>query len=339
VRVGSSNRLADTALIQELKRFANNQPYDEQPLATLNAESIDFEAASHFFSPIRILKHQDLKTLKILIEHQGKTVPTIAGMLLFGKKREEYFPDAWIQVGRFLGHDKSNIQDSLEIRSYPVAAIEEVLAFVRKHATLTFEIESTKRTEHWSIPFQAVREAIINAITHADYSQQGAPTRLSIFQDRLEIESPGLLPFGLTIEEISQGVSKLRNRVIGRIFNELKLIERWGSGIQRIISACEENGLEKPKFEEIGTHFRVTIYIRKKEKLLLDTQDQSILDLLKTNNGLSPREIAKKIKLSTRATRARLASLFERDLIAQISSGPNDPTKRFFLKTRAKWGH
>lgn len=335
VRVGSSNRLADAALIQELKRFAANQSYDEQPMTTLNSDSIDFKVASDFFDPIRTLNSQHLKTLRILVEHQGKTVPTIAGILLFGKKREEYFPDAWIQAGRFLGGDKSNIQDSLEIHSYPIAAIEEAFGFVKKHATIAFEIDAAKRTEHWNIPFKAVREAIINAVTHADYSQQGAPIRLSIFHDRLEIENPGLLPFGLTIEEISQGVSKLRNRVIGRIFNELKLVERWGSGIQRIISACEENGLEKPKFEEIGTHFRVTIYIQQKERLLLDTQDQSILDLLKTKkakNGLSTHDIAENIKLSGRATRARLGSLLERDLIAQIGSGPNDPTRRFLLK-------
>lgn len=176
-----------------------------------------------------------------------------------------------------------------------------------------------------------MREAIINAVTHADYSQLGAPIRLSIFQDRLEIENPGLLPFGLTIEEIAGGVSKLRNRVIGRIFNELKLVERWGSGIQRIISACEENGLEKPKFEEIGTHFRVTIYTQPRREPLLDSQDQHILSLL-TRNSLSTHKISKNIKLSSRATRTRLASLLGRGLIIQMGSGPHDPTKHFFIK-------
>ncbi len=332
VRVGSSNRLADMALIEELKRFVMNQSYDEQPLPTLNAEAIDFKTTSEFFAPYKSIKPQDLKTLRMVVEYQGKIVPTVAGVLLFGKKREEYFPDAWIQAGRFLGADKSKIIDSIEIRSYPVVAIEDALSFVQKHATLALEIEAAKRTERWNIPLQAVREAIINAVTHADYSQLGAPIRLSIFQDRLEIENPGLLPFGLTIEEIAGGVSKLRNRVIGRVFNELKLVERWGSGIQRIISACEENGLEKPKFEEIGTHFRVTIYIQAKREPLLDSQDQSILRLLTTNDGLSTHEISKNIKLSPRATRTRLASLMGRGFIIQMGSGPHDPTKRFFIK-------
>lgn len=75
--------------------------------------------------------------------------------------------------------------------------------------------------DRWAFPPVAVREAIVNAVVHADYSQRGAPIRVSIFDDRIEIENPGLLPFGLTIADIKQGISKLRNRVIGRVFHEL----------------------------------------------------------------------------------------------------------------------
>lgn len=339
IRVGSSNRQADAALIQELKRFAANQSYDEEPLTRLNSEAINFKAISELFAPFRNLKPKDLETLRIIVEYQGKKVPTTAGILLFGKKRKEYFPDAWIQAGCFLGADKSKILDSTEIHSYPIIAIEEALDFVKKHITMAIQIEgpTAKRIEHWSIPIPALREAIINAVVHADYSQQGAPIRISMFRDRLEIENPGLLPFGLTVEEISKGVSKLRNRVIGRIFNELKLVEQWGSGIQRIISSCKENGLAVPKFEEIGTHFRVTIYTELKEKQLLDEHNLAILDLLKVNNGLSTHEIAKSLKLSPRAIRVRLASLLERNLIIQVSSSQNDPTKRYFIPEYADY--
>jgi predicted HTH transcriptional regulator len=69
----------------------------------------------------------------------------------------------------------------------------------------------------------------MNAIVHADYAQQGAPIRIALFDDRTEIENPGLRPFGLTIADIMQGVSKLRNRVIGQVFHELHLIEQWAA--------------------------------------------------------------------------------------------------------------
>ena len=168
-------------------------------------------------------------------------------------------PDAWIQAGRFEGADKSRIVDRAEIRSLPAPAIEEAIAFVHKHALHGAEIGPVRRKEGWSLPPEAVREAIINAVAHTDYAQRGAPLRLSILDNRLEVENPGLLPFGLTIEDLPRGVSKLRNRVIGRVFHALGLIEQWDSGIQRMIAACRDAGLAAPVFEELATRFRVTI--------------------------------------------------------------------------------
>ena len=133
--------------------------------------------------------------------------------------------------------------------------------------------------DRWSIPLVAVRAALMNALVHADYAQQGAPIRVAIFDDRVEIETPGILPFGLTIPDILQGVSGLRNRVIGRAFHELRLIEQWGSGIQRMTSACEEASLAAPKLEEIGIRFRVTIYSTRETKPRTDDTDQRILAL------------------------------------------------------------
>jgi len=88
--------------------------------------------------------------------------------------------------------------------------------------------------------------------------------RLSIFDDRLEVENPGLLPFGLTLEDLPRGVSKLRNRVLGRIFHALGLVEQWGSGIQRMTAACREAGLAAPVFEELATRFRLSLMFYKR---------------------------------------------------------------------------
>lgn len=84
------------------------------------------------------------------------------------------------------------------------------------------------------MPLIAVRQAIINAAVRADFSQTGSPIREAFYDDRVEIENPGLLPLRLTIEDIMRGFSKLRNRVIGRVFKEPGLIEKWSSGIQRM---------------------------------------------------------------------------------------------------------
>ena len=299
----------------------------------MNSEAIDFRVASEFFKPVRKLARKDLETLKIVTNYQGRIVPTVGGILLFGINRLERYPDAWIQVGRFAGNDKRRLIDSMEVRSYLPGAAEEVVAFLQKHMTREAVIGAVKRADHWTLPVVAIREALMNAIVHADYSQRGAPIRVALFDDRLEIDNPGLLPFGLTLEDIQKGISKLRNRVLGRVFQELGLIEQWGSGIQRMTVACKERGLDAPRFEEIGTHFRVTLSAVARRAPAKDARDEAILAALAANQeaGLSTSEIAKQIEISPRAARPRLASLVERGLVAEIGSGPQDPHRRYYF--------
>ena len=330
VRVGSTNRRADRELTEELRRFARGEAYDEQAMPDLDSEVLDFRAASESFAPVRKLKRSDLETLRLVVKHQGRTVPTVGGMVLFGKERERYLPDAWIQAGRFRGTDKTHIADSAAIMSYPAQAVEEAIAFVRKHALHGAEIGAVRRKEHWNLPPAAVREAVINAVVHADYAQRGAPIRVSIFDDRLEVENPGLLPFGLTVDDLRQGISKLRNRVMGRVFHELGLIEQWGSGIQRMTAACLDAGLAAPMLEEIGTRFRVTLHTVRTGSPVVDTTDQAILDALAGGNGLSTQDIAAVIRRTPRATRTRLIKLVERGQVHEVGTSPQDPKRRYF---------
>jgi ATP-dependent DNA helicase RecG len=205
VRVGSTNRGADRELIEELRRFARGETFDEQPMPDLDSEALDFRAASESFATIRKIARRDLEVLRLVTAHQGRKVPTIGGMLLFGHVRDRYFPDAWIQAGRFGGVDRTRIIDHAEIRSLPVRAVDEATAFVQKHSLRGTEIGAVRRKERWNLPPVAVREAVINAVAHTDYAQRGAPIRVSIFDDRLEVENPGLLPFGLTVEDLPRG--------------------------------------------------------------------------------------------------------------------------------------
>jgi ATP-dependent DNA helicase RecG len=334
IRVGSTNRLADKIMISELKRFVLNESFDEQPFPKLSSAAIDFRVASELFSPKCKLKRSNLETLNILTDYQGHKVPTIGGVILFCQQREKYFLDSWIQAGRFAGQDKRYISDTVEIHSYPIIAIDEAMDFVRKHAMRALEIKDVRHQVKWSLPLAAIREAVINAVVHADYEQKGAPIRLAIFDDRIEIENPGLLKFGLTIEDIKLGVSKLRNRVIGRVFHKLGLIERWGSGIKRIIENCKDAGFDEPVFEEIGTHFRVTIFTERKTEPQLDEIDQQILETLGHVSGCPSEAIANVINRSKRATRSRLLSLIGKGLVVEIGLGPQDPHKKYFRTSK-----
>ncbi len=330
VRVGSTNRHADADMVAELRRFSRGEAFDEQAVPDLDPEALDFRAASESFALVRRLKRTDFETLRLVTKHQGRLVPTTGGMLLFGHNRLQLYADAWIQAGRFAGTNKARIVDQNEIRSYPVEAVGSAMAFIEKHSLRGAEFGAVRREDRWNLPPVAVREAIVNAVVHADYSQRGAPIRVSVFADRLEIENPGLLPFGLTVDDLRRGVSRLRNRVIGRVFHELRMIEHWGSGIQRMTEACTEAGLAAPFLEEIGSRFRVTLYTARVGPVELDAVDRSILEHLDSDVGRSTREISLAISLTPRATRNRLRKLVERGTVIEIGSSPQDPRKRYF---------
>lgn len=336
IRVGSTNRVADRAIQEEMRRMASNQSYDEEPIPDLNSEVIDFRAASELFKPNRQLSQRDLEVLGLVKRSGNRKVPTVGGVLLFGKTRSERFPDAFLQAGRFAGKDRTRILDSMDIHTHLPGLVEESITFIRKHESVGLQINSARHQELWPVPLPAIREAVINAIVHADYAQRGAPIRLAIYDDRIEVENPGLLPFGLTVEDIIAGVSKLRNRVIGRVFKELGLIEQWGSGIGRMMAACREAGLPSPRFEELGRHFRVTLYKSASLMPQADAIETKILAFLADGRGYTTAEVAKKIGRSSRATRARLAAMVEQGIVREVGTGPQDPKRKYYLSKQER---
>lgn len=259
VRLGSSNRRADRELIAELRRSVEGVAYDELPMPDLSMEDLDMAAIKESFRDQRDIGERELLTLRVLTTEQGRLVPTRGGILLFGKDRRRHFPDAWIQCGRFVGRDKAVIFDHVELHAHPPTAVEDIMLFLKKHAMRGADFSGIQRRDVWSIPLGILREAVINALVHADYSQRGAPIRVAFFDDRIEIENPGILLPGMTIEDMRRGVSRIRNHVIARVFRELKLIEQWGSGVSRMFREAGERGLPPPEILEMGMRLRFTV--------------------------------------------------------------------------------
>ncbi|MCA8981231.1 MAG: putative DNA binding domain-containing protein, partial [Planctomycetes bacterium] len=327
VRVGSTNRRASAELLAELERTSRNVAFDEEPMTRLTVEDLDLDLARARFANRKKLGARDLLALNVLTRHGRHQVPTVGGVVLFGRDRLQHFPDARIRLARFAGTDRARITDRIEAETDPVQAIEEALAFLRRSTALGMAVEGARRRDLPQYPPVALREAVINAVAHADYSQVGSPIRIAVFDDRVEIESPGLLPFGLTIEEMQRGVSKLRNRVIGRVFHELGLIEQWGSGIRRMSEACAEMGLSAPTFEEFGTCFRVTLHSRAQRAHSPGGTAGSILELLKDGVERSTAKIAAALGVTPRTTRTHLKRLVEAGLVVEIGRSKSDPTK------------
>lgn len=328
VRVGSSNRRAAAEILAELERTARNVGFDEQPMQDLTRHDLDLEVARARFAQRRELTPRDLLSLSLVVRQGTRELPTVGGILLFGRDRLRHFPDARIRLARFAGTDRSEIADRAEAESDPVQAIEEALAFLRRHTPVGMALEGARRRDVSPFPPAALREAVVNAVVHADYSQAGSPIRIAVFDDRIEIENPGLLPFGLTIEEIQRGASKLRNRVIGRVFHELGLIEQWGSGVRRMTQACEDMGLPPPELEELGTGFRVTLRRGRRAQLREPTGTAArILGLLADGSPRSTASIAAALGTTTRTVRTHLKQLVDDGRLVEIGRGPTDPRR------------
>ncbi len=141
-----------------------------------------------------------------------------------------------------------------------LAAIDEVPKFIRRNTRMAAEIKNIRRRDITEYPMIAVREALLNALLHSDYSMQGSRILVAIFSDRLDITNPGMLPLGITLEDFKNGVSSVRNKIIAKVFEKMELVEQWGSGYKRIMDICTTEGYPEPKWEEFGSAVRVTFY-------------------------------------------------------------------------------
>jgi len=172
-------------------------------------------------------------------------------------------------------------------------------------------------------PPVAIREVVINALLHTDYAMTGFHIQVAIFNDRIEFTNPGGLAFGQTIERALAGSSRIRNRVIARVFRELHLTEQWGSGLRRIVEACKTQGLKPPLIEELNNQFRLTLYSEQIKEIVVNAWGEILLEYLRKENTISAKSAMKLWEVSARTTRIRLKQLQEEGLIVRIGTSAN----------------
>jgi len=224
VRLGSTNRVAGPELIAELKRSMSNISFDQLPCPEADINGLDMKRIKHAFSNVnRKINQKELETLGILVRYAGKLVCSNGGLILFGQDelREKYFPNAKVRCARFQGTDKVDFIDLYDCEGTIIEAMNDVPNFIRRNTRMAAKIDQIQRQDIPEYALVALREVLTNALVHADYSIKGMNPRVAIFSDRLEIENPGMLPFGYTLEEFIAGVSHIRNKVIARVFESL----------------------------------------------------------------------------------------------------------------------
>ena len=260
VRLGSTNRKADSAMLEELRRQHSNSAFDQLPCAGTSMASLDRIAVRRWFMrKDRIMDEAALESLGVMVRHGSGRAVSNGGLILFGseEERQRLFPDARISCARFRGTDKSEFIDRQDMESL-LDGLSEVPKFIARNTRLASRIAGMQREDIPEYAAIAIREALVNAVAHADYAATGMRIFVSIFSDRLEIQSPGMLPFGMTMEDFRSGVSRIRNRVISRVLHEGGMMEQWGSGYQRIRNSCREGGYPEPEWQELASCVRVT---------------------------------------------------------------------------------
>ncbi|HSX37820.1 MAG TPA: helix-turn-helix domain-containing protein [Chlamydiales bacterium] len=332
VRLGSTNRIADASLIAEIKRIKEHTSFDQLPEPKAAPDDLDVDLARKLFATVnKPFTQATAQSLELIVDHRDTPRPTKGGLMLFGKQRDRLFPDPFVRLVRFEGTTKTTAIDHADIKSAFPLAIDEILAFIRRNTSMRAVIQSVRRTDIPEYPPEAVREAVINALLHTDYSTMRSSIQVAIFDDRMEVTNPGPLPLGLSLEAALSGVSQLRNKVLGRVFRELKLIEQWGSGLTRMREVCLQHGGILPKFEELGFFFRVTLYPRMAQTRPQHPWYTPIFDHIQQYGKISVLEADKIWKVTRKTANQRLKQLSKEGLLIEISKGPFDPHKVFVL--------
>ena len=190
-----------------------------------------------------------------MIERDGKDYPSNAFAILTGNGGLH----VTTQCGVFKGTTKAVFVDRREYTGPLWEQIDEAFQFVLRNIHLGATIVGIYRQDIYEIPPDAIRELIINAMVHRSYLDHGT-IQVAVYDNRLEITSPGKLPMGQTMERMKEGYSKIRNEAIAHAFAYMNLIEHWGSGIPRIIEKVKAAGLREPEFIGGEVDLRINIY-------------------------------------------------------------------------------
>ena len=279
------------------------------------------------------VKKEQLINWKILKQSEGQLLATNAYALL----TSDYFPFAKTQCAVFKGIGRTVFLDKREFDGPVYEQIEKAVDFVLRNIRLGATIEGLVRKEKYELPPEAIREMIVNAHCHRNFLYESC-IQVAVYDDRLEVTSPGGLYNGLTYEELMSGHSRIRNKGIANVFSQMGLVESWGSGIRRILDAAKDYDLAEPVFQEFDNMFRVELFrsvspmyhrrnigeTSEKHRIceLNDTQEK-ILELLSEDSKLSAAKLSEKIGIASRNIEMNIKTLKDKGILIRHGSPKN----------------
>lgn len=249
IRIGSTNQVPNQQELLRLFQKRNILQFDETPVLKAGIEDINKEKVDAYLDRIgqSLLNQdssktlaQDLSNLSVVMNIEGQECPTLAGILAFGRQPQRFFPSYTVVCGAYRGSSLlSETVSEKTLTGTLDVLVEDTMSFLRLVIPQDPQREGPRRRDAFKYPIDALREAVVNAICHRDYTISGSGIRVFVFDDHLEIRSPGGLPNTLTLESMVYR-QFARNQVIASFLAGMGYMEKRGKGVLRIKRQCQE---------------------------------------------------------------------------------------------------
>ncbi len=284
IRVGSQSREASPEELGRLFQRRGAFRLELRPVSGSSLEDLDRRRLRDYFVRVRQQEapaDEDeagwrslLLNTELLIEEQGRAEATIAGLLLFGTQPNRFLPQAGISAVAYPGVEKDYAARERTVLRGPLTPLlgarglvedglpEQAMSFCRRNTTVTARLaDGVRREVRWIYPEEALREAIVNALVHRDYLLSSTDIELSIYEDRLEIVSPGRLPNGITPIRMITGCRAARNQLLKDVMRDYGYLEHMGMGVPRkILKGMRDHNGTEPEFIEEGEQLTVRLW-------------------------------------------------------------------------------
>lgn len=324
IRLGRSTVKATADMVEELKWQSRGRSFDTMPVYHGKEEDLDKKKILEFLndrksSKVKRISSELLSSYGLIIEEHSSVYPTTGGILLFGKKPQHFFSESMILCTHFSGISGRKAMSSVDCTGTLFEQFDMAYNFVIGKLSRSFTIHGPKRKEELEIPETAIREVLLNAIVHRNY-HINAPTKIAIYDNRIEVFSPGVFPGPLDTHNLKMGLTYIRNKVICKVFREAGYIEKLGSGFIALFESYERKGLYPPEVIE-GENFIKCILPRASFSSIPyrgDNESQKILALFEISDEIAISDVMKALNISRPTAGRRLAELTEEGALVQV---------------------
>jgi len=342
-RVGTSNRVMQPHEIAEMHLQSTGSSWDLTPAPKTTLVDLDPAKVADYIKKANETGRRSIapdESPQIVLEKIGlvqDSKPTWAALLLFGKDPQRFLSQAIMHCGLF-NTDEISVLDDRMVMGTIIEQVNDAMEFIRKNIRVAFVMTGEpERRQVWDYPVEALREAVINAVCHRDYTISSA-VEVRILKDSLKVWSPGRLAPGITLPELfTSHASVLRNKGIAQILYDIGWIERWGSGIQKMRSASAEAGLPEPVFHEdqgFSVIFRKDVFSAEYlAQMKLNERQLQAIPYLRKQGSISKREYQDLVLVSARTALYDLTALVNKGVLVRVGTGKSS---RYSLSSKPK---